>query len=117
MSPRATSKEHLRDELIRLTGDTSQSGTIHVQPIRQAVQSAIRLAAEKAASKAAGSSSMEAVVVVCGTAFMMSEVRATLGVVEPRDADLFEDDTAMRDAQVRLPTNPFSCFYFLRITY
>ena len=40
--------------------------------------------------------------IVCGTAFMMAEVRFTLGLGDPRDADHFQpqDGIAMRDAQV-----------------
>ena len=43
----------------------------------------------------------DAVVVVFGTAFIMAEARAELGVVEPKDGDLLEsDNTTDRDAQV-----------------
>ncbi len=40
--------------------------------------------------------------IVCGTAFMMAEVRFTMGLGDPRDADHFQsqDGIAMRDAQV-----------------
>ena len=43
--------------------------------------------------------------IVCGTAFMMSEVRSTLGLEDQRDADHFQSTSGtsmMRDAQVSL---------------
>jgi hypothetical protein len=47
----------------------------------------------------------KAVVVVCGTAFIMAEVRAAIGIVEPKDGDLLhqamnnDGDDSFLDAQ------------------
>jgi hypothetical protein len=40
----------------------------------------------------------DAVVLVCGTAFIMAEARAELGVLEPKDGDLLDGDK--NDVQV-----------------
>ena len=44
------------------------------------------------------------VVIVCGTAFIMAETRAELGVIEPKDSDSLSDassPTGHVDSQVR----------------
>ena len=44
------------------------------------------------------------VVIVCGTAFIMAEARAELGVIEPRDSDSLRDPLSSSDnvdSQVR----------------
>lgn len=53
-----------------------------IQPLRTVLKEALMLAA--------GTTSTEEqeVLVVCGTAFIMSDVRYLLGVEEPRDEDL-----------------------------
>lgn len=44
------------------------------EPIRKSLREALKLASQR-----------EEMVVVCGTAFIMSDVRFLLGIVEPRD--------------------------------
>lgn len=56
--------------------------------------------AQADAEAEAGRGGGRAVVLVCGTAFMMAEARAALGVLEPRDGDLLGGDNLGRDAQV-----------------
>lgn len=59
------------------------------EAVRQAVQAVER---EQGRGRAQGG-----LVVVCGTAFIMSAAREALGVVEPRDGDVLAD--SLRDAQ------------------
>ena len=76
--------------------------------VRDGVRKAVELVAAEAhlASPKSGSGmSKVPVVVVCGTAFIMAEARAELGVQEPRDSEslsdpLSTDETSNVDSQV-----------------
>jgi len=43
----------------------------------------------------------DAVVVVCGSAFIMAEVRAALSIIEPRDGDILSDQSSKGDNNYR----------------
>jgi hypothetical protein len=69
--------------------------------VAEALNEALRLCSQEAAalasSKAKTQAQARAVVVVCGTAFIMADARAALGVVEPRDGDFLSP--GQKDAQ------------------
>lgn len=53
----------------------------------------------KAALPAAAQAAEPEIVLVCGTAFMMAEIRSQLGIIEPRDGNYLSGDDKNRDAQ------------------
>ncbi len=71
----------------------STTGSENDGDIRSTIHSAVRLAAADYASSCVSQSlsdqppQAQGAVVVCGTAFIMSEARAALGVAEDRDSD------------------------------
>lgn len=87
--PRAMLSKDLRDEVhtvarslsIPLPTSDSQSSSSCDGDIRSTLRQAIDLAATE-----------NAIVVTCGTAFIMAEARAELGVIEPKDGDILGDD-------------------------
>ncbi|KAJ1442912.1 hypothetical protein B484DRAFT_45937 [Ochromonadaceae sp. CCMP2298] len=76
--------------------------------IRQVTREAMQAAAVDA--QAQGAQGGPGVVIVCGSAFIMAEVRAEIGVVEPKDGDVLfhtASDGAFADAQEYFsPVNP-----------
>ena len=73
--------------------------------MRSSVRRAIELVAAEAHLESRNSRSKVPVVVVCGTAFIMAEARAELGVQEPRDSEslsdpLSSDENSNVDSQV-----------------
>ena len=71
--------------------------------IREAIADAVRSVAEHFVTKRP---LHRPVVVVCGTAFIMAEARAALGIVEPRDGDTLSDAIAMATSGIASsPTN------------
>jgi dihydrofolate synthase/folylpolyglutamate synthase len=109
--PRAIKQAELRQLLSahsaavpasEVTHDASASDTL---PVREAVANAVRAVAEEAAAlAAAGRPAPTPVVVVCGTAFIMAEARAAVGVVEPRDGDTLTDAIALASAGIASTT-------------
>ena len=91
-----------------VNGDTTNHGTIvddmsttvksHIpgnsgdMTIRESIADAIRSVAEQFVTKRPHH---RPVVIVCGTAFIMAEARAALGIVEPKDGDTLSDAIAM----------------------
>jgi hypothetical protein len=67
------------------------------EALRLCSQEAAALASSKAKAQAQAQAQARAVVVVCGTAFIMADARAALGVVEPRDGDFLSP--GQKDAQ------------------
>ena len=67
--------------------------------VAEALNEALRLCSQEAAALASSKAKAQAraVVVVCGTAFIMADARAALGVVEPRDGDFLSP--GQKDAQ------------------
>ncbi|CAM9816029.1 unnamed protein product, partial [Ectocarpus sp. 13 AM-2016] len=83
---RATSVDVLASRLSELSGGTFDSSSSRVrrgdESVRQALRDAI---AEASVSGGGGEGSERDVVVVCGTVFMMVDIREELGFDEPRD--------------------------------
>ncbi|CAN0321177.1 unnamed protein product [Ectocarpus sp. 6 AP-2014] len=84
---RATSVDVLASRLSELSGGTFESSSSRVRrgddSVRQALRDAI---AEASLSGDGGEGSERDVVVVCGTVFMMVDIREELGFDEPRDS-------------------------------
>ncbi len=83
-----------KHESTQTNNNTALSAAIAVphteSDIKSAVNSAIQLTAIEALhtiSNLSLTQKVQGLVVVCGTAFIMSDARAALGVVEDRDAD------------------------------
>lgn len=87
---------------------THRSSAITHATVRDAVRTAVALVASESQINSLESGSKipsKPVVVVCGTAFIMAEARAELGVQEPRDSDslsdpLSTDENSNVDSQV-----------------
>ena len=73
-------------------GTVVDSGDSGDMTIREAIVDAIRNVAEQFVTKRPHH---RPVVVVCGTAFIMAEARAALGIIEPKDGDTLSDAIAM----------------------
>lgn len=89
-SPRAASASEPARAAVGMGLLAAQDG-----PVRSVLRSAIDLLAAEIKAEGvmhsgtgSGTGRERGVVLVCGTAFIMSEVRAELGVVEPRDGDV-----------------------------
>ncbi|CAN0105686.1 unnamed protein product [Ectocarpus sp. 4 AP-2014] len=84
---RATSVDVLASRLSELSGGRFDSSSSRVrrgdESVRQALRDAI---AEASVSGDGGEGSERDVVVVCGTVFMMADIREELGFDEPRDS-------------------------------
>ena len=74
------------------TGVSHLFGNSDDMTIREAIADAIRSVAEQFVTKRPHH---RPVVVVCGTAFIMAEARAALGIIEPKDGDTLSDAIAM----------------------
>ena len=69
------------------------------QSIRESIKSALQLSVFESSSL-----NIPPVVLVCGSTFIMAEIRAELGIIEPKDGDLFDSsDGIARDAQDFFP--------------
>ena len=65
------------------------------QSIRESIKSALHQSILESSS-----SDIPPVVLVCGSTFIMAEIRAELGIIEPKDGDLFDSsDEIARDSQ------------------
>lgn len=103
--PRAIKQAELRQLLKAHSAAAPADGDAQAVPasdalsVRDAVAGAVRAVAEEAAAlAAAGRPAPTPLVVVCGTAFIMAEARAALGVVEPRDGDTLTDAITLASA-------------------
>ena len=69
--------------------DSHPTSVAHLPPLDPNVQRAVRRAVcEVAEDHSACFSTSTPVVLICGTAFIMSAARAELGIVEPRDSEV-----------------------------
>ena len=127
--PRALSSDALRTNLHSLTlrQKDEQQSSRHIDTkaelmpsynsIREAVGDAVASCARAAATSHVGAPrqddhtakpAVDGIVLVCGTFFIMSEARAALGIIEPRDGDILHDlltesgTKVGRDAQVEI---------------
>jgi hypothetical protein len=108
-------------ELSEERGAEGSSAVTHGS-VREAVRRAIELVASEAhliPSNSGSEKTTVPVVVVCGTAFIMAEARAELGVQEPRDSEslsdpLSTDENSNVDTQVRILV--FCIYFVLRIS-
>ena len=70
--------------------------------VRQSVREAINSVAEECAQTENILPIPVPVVIVCGTAFIMAEARAELGVIEPKDSDSLRDQIGRASCRERV---------------
>ena len=94
--PRATPPSVLRNYLIEAATEMGKISSVKnwdFQDSSSSVSTALKTCLAKAADEE------NSVVLIFGTTFIMSEARAALGIVEPRDS-VFLSNTGLRDVQV-----------------
>ena len=83
--------------------------------VRQSVREAINSVAEEYAQTENILSMPVPVVIVCGTAFIMAEARAELGVIEPKDSDSLRDPLSSSDS-IDSQVRTWILFFLLSLT-
>jgi dihydrofolate synthase/folylpolyglutamate synthase len=95
--PRALAGQELQSVLRSVCCESGSGSVADQAPAVLSVSEALQQALTQCRAEVRDIKAKRGVVVVCGTFFIMSEARAALGIVEPRDGDFLAD--GVRDVQ------------------
>lgn len=105
--PRALTANDLRNMLLKIRPSGGQEAPVTSGGIAEGVLSALE---DCRVADVSEEMALPRVVVVCGSAFIMAEARAALGIIEPRDGNILFGDssnksTTLSDTQVCVITS------------